>query len=223
MSEAADRIARLLTWSPALLVGLAVVASILAFPYLPERMPIHWGFDGRPTNLAPRGFAAFFMPGFMLYIWFLMGAIAWSMRHTREGRAIPAWVLPSVMAGTVALMLVMHLNVLAHGLGRPVSIPLVANLGVGALFAGLGYVMRDIPANPMFGVRTPTTLRDEDAWREANRVGGWAMVAAGVATMLAAPLPGGWPLLVLLGSTLLAGAAGVVAGRRAARSESSGG
>ncbi len=220
-TAAPHRLVRLLElWVPLALVGAAVAASILALPHLPDRVPTRWGLDGEPTNLMPRGFAAFVLPGFTLYTWFLMWAIGWAVRHTPEGRAMPAWVMPAVTAGTVAFMLVAHLAILANGLGWAVRVPLVANLGIGALLAGIGFIMRNIPPNPVFGVRTPTTLRDENAWREANRVGGWAMVAAGSATMLAAPLPGAWPLAVLLGSTLLAGAAAVVAGRRAARLES---
>lgn len=205
----AERLARLLRWAPLGLLAAAVAASVWALPRLPERIPTHWGLDGRPTNRMPSDVAAFLLPGIMLHLWLLLGVIGWSLRHTREGRALPAWTMPAVTAATVALLLGLHLSVLAHGLGWPVRVPVVANLGVGALFAALGYVMRDVPPNPVFGVRTPRTLRDEHAWRAA--------------TMLAAPLPGPWPLAVLLGSTLLAALAGVVAGRRAQRSEATDG
>lgn len=218
-SRQPDRIARLLAWSPLLLVGLAVTASVLALPHLPERVPTHWGLDGRPTNAAPRGFAAFVLPGVMLHVWLLLGAIGWATMQTPEAGVISQRLMPGITAGTVALMLLLHLTLLANGLGWPISVPLVANLGIGALFAGIGYATRDVPHNPLIGLRTPTTLRDPRAWRHGNRVAGNWMIAAGGATMLAAPLPGAWPLIVMIGAPIVACTIGVVAARRAAQPE----
>lgn len=218
-SRPPDRIARLLAWSPLLLVGLAIAASVLALPHLPERVPTHWGLDGRPTNAAPRGFAAFVLPGVMLHVWLLMGAIGWATMQTPEAGVVSRRLMPGITAGTVALMLLLHLTLLANGLGWPISVPLVANLGTGALYVGIGLASRNLPPNPVIGLRTPTTLRDPRAWRRGNAVTAEAIVVAGVLTMLAAPLPGAWPLIVLIGAPIIACIIGVVAARRAAQPE----
>jgi uncharacterized membrane protein len=113
----------------------------------------------------------------------------------------------------LGLMLVLHIIMLGAGLGWGISVPLAANLGVGALFIGMGWITPQVPPNPVFGIRTPRTLACPDAWRRANRVGGRWMVGAGVATMAAAPLPGAWPLAIMLGSIVVALIAAVVASR----------
>ncbi len=132
-------------------------------------------------------------------------------------------LLPGITAATIALMLLMHLTLLANGLGWPMPVPFIANLGIGALLAGLGYASRNLPPNPVVGLRTPTTLRDPDAWRRGNRVAGNGMMIAGVATMLAAPLPAPWPLIVMLAGPLIVCIAGVIAARGAEQRESENG
>jgi uncharacterized membrane protein len=210
----ARRIRRLWVLPP-LMLGLAVLASILSWPYLPDEMPTHWGLSGEPTNLMPRGFAVAAMPGFMLWIGFLTGAILWSSTQTREGRDLPAWLSPVVTAVTMGTLLLLHLAMLGMGLGWGISVPLVSNLVVGALFIGMGWLSRDMPPNPVFGIRTPTTLACPEAWQRANRVGGAWMVGAGVVTILAAPLPGAWPIGVMMTSIVVA----CIVGIRAARTE----
>jgi uncharacterized membrane protein len=198
---------------PPLLLAAAVAASALAYPYLPGEMPTHWGFDGRPTNLMPRRFAAAALPAMMVWIGFITAVVVWSASQTREGRDLPAWLSPAVTSATMGLMLLLHIALLGSGLGWGISMPLVANLGVGALFLGLGWATPRVPPNPFFGIRTARTLACPDAWHRANRVGGRWLMAAGAATMAAAPLPGAWPLAVMTGAVVTACVAAVVAAR----------
>jgi uncharacterized membrane protein len=198
---------------PPLIVAAAVAASVLAYPHLPEEMPTHWGLGGRPTNLMPRSFAAAVLPAMMVWIGFITGLVLWSASQTKDGRDLPAWLSPAVTSATLGLMLLLHLAVLGAGLGWPITVPLVSSLGVGALFIGLGWLTPKVPPNPVFGIRTPRTLASPDAWRRANRVGGRWLMGAGVLTMAAAPLPGAWPLAVMLGSVVVACIAAVAASR----------
>lgn len=214
----AQRIRRLWLIPPLMLV-VAVIASVLAWPHLPDEMPTHWGVTGRPTNLTPRGFAVAILPALMLWIGFLTSALMWSASRARYGHDLPAWLSPVVTTAVLGVMLLLHLALLGVGLGWGIRIPLVTNLVVGALFLAMGRLTRDAPANPVFGIRTPATLASPDAWRAANRVAGRWMMGAGAITVAAAPLPGGWPLGVMLGSVLVACTAAVQAGKRAAAGE----
>lgn len=198
---------------PPLLLSAAIAASVLAYPHLPAEMPTHWGFRGEPTNLMPRAFAAAAMPALMVWIGFLTWALMWSSSQTREARDLPAWLSPAVTAGVLATMLILHLALLLVGLGWGVSVPVISNIVVGLVFLLLGRLTQDMPPNPVFGVRTPRTLACPDAWGRANRVGGRWMMGAGVVTMGAAALPGGWRIGVMLGSVAVACLAGVLAAR----------
>ncbi len=55
-----------------------------------------------------------------------------------------------------------------------------------ALLAVIGVPLglKLIPQNPVYGVRTRRTLRDEATWFEVNRIGGWALVGAAAVTAI---------------------------------------
>lgn len=206
----ATRTYRLLWLLPPLLLSLAVVASVMAWPHLPARMPIHWGISGEPTLLAPKGFAVAMLPAIMVWVGAILGLILWSATRMNEG-PLPAWLPPTVIAATLGLFLVMHLALIATGLGWPVSFPMVTYVGMGLCLVGMGRIIRSMPANRAIGVRTPRTLSDPAAMERANRVAGRGLVVAGVLTALAAPLPGAWPFAVaiisVLSTTIMAGRA----------------
>lgn len=187
---------------PPALLALAVLASVLAWPHLPERMPTHWGVSGQPTNLMPRGFAVAVLPAIMVWAGGILGLILWSTTRLGPDRAAPAWLPPVVTAATLVVLFLLHLALLAHGLGWPVSVPAVANIGAGLLFIVLGRLMPHMPPNHAFGVRTSRTLSDPAAWNRANRAGGRGFVIAGALTVLAAPLPGAWPFGIMMASLL---------------------
>jgi uncharacterized membrane protein len=210
-----DHVARLLFLSPLLLIGVGVLASVLALPHLPERMPIHWGMDGQATRLASRAAAAVLMIVFMVHAWLTVGLIGWAVTRDK----LSPRVMAGITAAVVAFLLLMHLSMLASGLGWNLPVPLAASVGAGLLFVVMGHKMRSVPPNPVFGVRTAATMRSPAAWRRANDVGGRWFVYAGVATLLAAPLPPPWPIAVLLGAITVAAVAGMLAGRRAVAGE----
>jgi uncharacterized membrane protein len=67
--------------------------------------------------------------------------------------------------------------------------------GTGLVIAGLGVplVMRRVPPNDLYGLRTPATRKNETLWYEANARSGWYSVLTGVAvagTALALHLAG---------------------------------
>jgi hypothetical protein len=141
---------RLLWALPPLILASAIAVSVLAYPHLPEEMPTHWGVRGEPTNLMPRGFAASVVPAMMVWIGFLTGLLMWSASQTREGRDLPAWPSPVVTSATLGLTLVLHVAMLRAALGWGISIPMIASLGVGLLFLGLGW-----PGSPTGRMRPP--------------------------------------------------------------------
>jgi uncharacterized membrane protein len=212
-----DPVVRLLHLLPLFLILVAVAASLLALPHLPERMPIHWGIDGRPSNFVRRGAAVLLPIVFMAHSWLMVGLVGWALGRSTTAAGMSPRVIPGLTSAVVGFLLLLHLTTLANGLGWSVPVTPVVTAAVGLLFIVLGWKMRCVPQNPVFGVRTPTTLRCPEAWREANDVGGRAFVYAGLATIVGAFLPAPWPFAVMMGSILLASAAGIVAGRRAAR------
>lgn len=210
----ATRTHRRLWLLPPLLLSIAVAASVMAFPHLPDRMPVHWDINGEPTGLARKNFAVGVLPGIMLWAGSLVGLILWSTTRRSDSRT-PAWVPPVGTALTVGMLLIMHLASIASGLGWPVSVPFVTDVGLGLLFIGLGWMIQRIPPNGAVGVHTPRTRSDPAASARATRAIGRGLIVAGVLTSLAAPLPGAWPTVVMLISLLGACVVAVRASRGA--------
>jgi uncharacterized membrane protein len=214
-SRPTDPVARFLFWLPLGMIAFAILASVLALPRMPEQIPVHYGLDGRPTRMgSPTGVIAISLLA-MVHSWIMVGLVGWALTSNNDAAGLPPRVMPALASALTGLLFAIHVSMLANGLGYAVPIPLVAVSASGLLFMLVGYKMRGIGPNPYFGVRTPTTLRDPEAWRRANEVGSRGFIYAGAATLAGALLPPPWPFWVLLGSITLAAAAAVIAGRRA--------
>lgn len=64
---------------------------------------------------------------------------------------------------------------------------LVTVLAVDALIilVSIPLVLRRVPRNRAYGVRTPATLADDRVWYEANAFGGKALIASSIASAIA--------------------------------------
>ncbi|MEZ8219235.1 SdpI/YhfL protein family protein [Candidatus Fervidibacteria bacterium JGI MDM2 SSWTFF-3-K9] len=84
-------------------------------------------------------------------------------------------------------MLAIHAAILAVGLGwlnspRPVILP-----AIGVLFMVIGSILPKLKRNWVAGFRLSWTLVDDEAWKVANKFGGYGFVVIG-ALFLLAPL-----------------------------------
>lgn len=70
----------------------------------------------------------------------------------------------------------------------PMTILFIVFLGTGALFVGLSVplLLRRVPPNLWYGIRTRETVTNSDIWYEANAYGGWRMLWVGIAIIIAA-------------------------------------
>ena len=198
----------------ALLVLAAIcIASFLGhlalFPQMPEMVPTHWdaagnvddwssrtamlGLDLLPLgllalfqvlpNIDPRGSAyarmgSFYTKFVALFTLFLIG-MTWTTELTVFG------ILPET----------------ASPLGMVVGVV----VGVGLVL--LGNYLPKVKRNYTFGCKTPWALDNDQNWRLTHRVGGIAMVIAGIATAAAglfSPMLDGAAPAILLASIVIA-------------------
>jgi uncharacterized membrane protein len=116
----------------------------------------------------------------------------------------------SVVTATIAFLGVVHVLVLGQALGWRVDITTVLFVCGGAMLVLLGNLLPLARSNFIFGIRTPWTLSSEHVWARAQRVGGYAMVAAGLLTIASAFLARPAGAVVALASLILAGVIPVV-------------
>ena len=62
--------------------------------------------------------------------------------------------------------------------------PLCVGSGIALVAAGLPLARRRVPPNALYGVRLPSTMRDEEAWYEVNERAGRDLIAIGAGFLL---------------------------------------
>lgn len=161
------------------LTAAVAVASLAAYPYLPERVPTHWNIRGEVDGYGDKQWAAFLMPGVMLGLLALFRLLPWlSPKHFTLDtfRGTYEFIVVLVMG----LLGYIHALTLWAGLAGPVDINRTLIGGMCLFFALLGNVLGKVQRNFFVGVRTPWTLANERVWADTHRLAARLFVAAGV-------------------------------------------
>lgn len=178
--------------------GLALAVSAAVYPWLPERVPVHFNLAGEANGWASRPIGAFMLPAFML--------VAMVIDVARRG-ANPA--IGTTTALVSAFSLVLHVLVLRAALtGDPLSDAIWFLTGL--FFVLIGLVLPRLRRNLWIGVRTPWSLSSPEAWAQSQRVGGRAMAIAGLFVLLSSAWSG--PAMTALRAMAILGAAVVSIG-----------
>jgi uncharacterized membrane protein len=162
----------------------ALVLSAVLYTQLPEQVPTHFNMAGEPDRWSDRGPAVLMMPGMMLVMWLLLwGLPKVSPRGWRVEPFADVW--NRCQLAVLTFMLFVHVSVLGHGAGwwGPDMGNMVI-IAVGLLLATLGNYLGKTTRNFFLGIRTPWTLASDEVWRRTHRLGGWVMVAAGIALVI---------------------------------------
>ena len=189
-------------WLPAVFILIALGLSLAVYNRLPDPMPVHWGVSGEPDRFGSKLQGAFMVPAIMVALFAVMQLLpsidprAGNIEKFRGSYDL-------IVGGTLAFTTIVHTVALGSALGWNVNMTSVVLGSLGALFVLLGNQLPRARSNFIFGIRTPWTLSSDDVWNRAHRIGGYSMVAAGLATIAAAFLPPAVGLAVALPSLLL--------------------
>lgn len=187
-------------WPHLMIIALMLVGSLIAWPFAPQRVPIHWDISDRPDGYAGKLPGLFLLPAVALGIYLLMTLLP----NIDPGRAnyrqftTPYYV---IRLAILLMMAVVHCVVLMWALGVEVNMVRVMAITLGLTFALLGNLMRKIRPNWFVGVRTPWTLASKRSWVKTHRMAGLTMTPLGLLIAIAGVVaPYGW---LVLGAILL--------------------
>jgi uncharacterized membrane protein len=178
-------------WLHGGIVTAAWVFSLAAYSRLPDRVPTHWGLDGQVDGWSGRTIAAFMLPTAMIGIWALLYFLP-IIDPRRENYVKFRGTYDTIVAAVLAVMLVIHGVALSNGLGYDVPVGRVVPFAVGGLLVLIGNLLPRARPNWFVGIRTPWTLSNDRVWERTHRVGGLAIVIAGIAMIGAGVFPGAW-------------------------------
>jgi uncharacterized membrane protein len=174
-------------WYPAFLVAVAAVASIIAYPRLPDRVPTHFDIRGNPNAYGPKWVSTVIFPLMILALWgILRGLPRIDPRRANYARMQGTYDL--VVNLSLTMITALHLLILGGTIGHGVPFVRIMPSVIGVFFIAIGNVMPRAKPNWWFGIRTPWTLSNDRVWERTHRVGGYVMTAVGLLAIVSALL-----------------------------------
>jgi len=200
-----DRWAGVLSWA---LVGAMFIAAGLAWPALPDSIPVHWNVTGEVNRYGGKFEGLLLLPIITLAV--LVGlTLLPRIDPRRERYAEFHGALALFKLLIVAFLAAVYAIILAAAFGASLNMTRVVLPLVGVLLIGLGAMIDQVRPNWFVGIRTPWTLSSERSWSATHRAGRWVFIAMGAAFVLAGVV--GTALAVYLALVLVvAGVAGLV-------------
>lgn len=158
-----------------------MIAGVIFYHQLPDRMPIHFGINDVPDNYASKGFALFGIPILLAVVQSVI-MIATYHSASKKNMKLPIifylleWLVPVITVLCYGLML-------SFALGYMVSIGKIVCLVLGAMFAVIGnYTPKmSYEAGKLFFQPTPAT---EEDFRKMSRLMGYGLIGCGIVLIL---------------------------------------
>ena len=182
-----------------LIILLPMLAGILLWDQLPEKMAIHWDANGEANGWTSRPVAVFGLPLFLLAIhWMGVWLTGQDRRNRNQNERILQmmfWIAPVISLFGMG-------STYAAALGQPPRIDRLAMLLLGIVFTIIGNYLPKCRQNYTIGIKIVWTLSDEENWNATHRLAGKLWVIGGLLLLLCAFLSGTalpWVMPVVLG------------------------
>lgn len=193
-------------WIPALLVIAAMIASIVAYPGMDERVATHWNMSGEADGWSSRFAAAWLVP-LVMAVMVVVFRILPHIDPRRDNYEKFSGAYDAIVIMILAFMLGMHLLLLATGSGYDLPVARLVPASVGIMFVVLGLLLPRAHPNWFVGIRTPWTLSSDVSWERTHRLGGTLFMLSGALAVVSAfafPDKAAWVLVASgVGSVVL--------------------
>jgi uncharacterized membrane protein len=173
-----------MTTRNAVLVGLALLAAALVYtlvlyPSLPPRIPIHWNLRGEVDGWGTKPWAPFFGPAVMALLLVLLFLLPWLSPRNFAVEPFRG-TFNYLMVVCEALIGYMQVVMLQAALHPAAEMGRMLVAGLFLFFVVIGNVLGKVRRNFWMGVRTPWTLANDTVWAATHRLAARLMVAAGL-------------------------------------------
>lgn len=156
---------------------ISFIATIIAFFYLPDSIPLHWSLDGSVDKVGPK-WNVFITGSLPIMIYILLKALP-KIDPKRENYKKHASAYSITVSVIIVFLILIHWLTIAVSLGVDLNVGLIVSLLVGVLFIILGNYMPQFRHNYFCGIKTPWTLANEDVWKRTHHFGGYVFIIIG--------------------------------------------
>ncbi|MEH7548406.1 MULTISPECIES: SdpI family protein [Bacillaceae] len=174
-------------WFGLVLLLLSLIVTFISYPYLPEKIAIHWNYKGVPDDYSNRSFGLFLLPGIMI-IFYLLTIILPKIDPKKSNFKRFQGSYFKIMNGLLLFLFLFQVVQITSSLGIVNPKYIVPEL-VGLLFIFIGNLSPKFKPNYFVGIRTPWTLANEDVWKKTHRFGGKVFVITGLLLLFVPVVP----------------------------------
>ena len=169
-----------------ILMYLPLVVTLIALPYLPEKIPAHYGFDNQVDRWGNKYEALLFPIISLLMGYFLLGMAKLAAKQEEHGENNKN---VTIIMGILVLILLNALNVysLYTSFNKVENLSFVSlDIGqlvfgiIGMLMIVIGNLMPKLRMNSMIGLRTHWSMKDEATWKKSQHIGGISFIIGGI-------------------------------------------
>ena len=160
----------------------------MAYPSLPNLVPIHWDAHGHVNGWGPKWSLFVYGPGLMLFIVLMFSALPWLSPKKFEVdsfRATYLYIMIVIVGMLAYFQLLLLMSALGSRGGIVLDISRAVEGGVCLLIALLGNVLGKVRRNFFVGIRTPWTIANEQVWNATHRFAAKTFFAGGLLGLMA--------------------------------------
>ena len=188
------------------IVGILALAvyAVIVYPALPDPMPTHWNAAGVADDYMAKPYGTAVLASVPVFIFLLYKLIPVISPRGFRTESFTG-VLNILMTVSVVFGAVIGVVALQAAMGADFNMSTVVMVAVGLLLMILGNFLGKVRKNFFIGIRTPWTLASDEVWAKTHRLGGWCLVAAGLAMALAAVIAPGatWIIYIVITAALI--------------------
>jgi uncharacterized membrane protein len=174
-----------------------LVATVVAYPHLPDSIARHWDIHGVPNGYSPK-WTLFSAPGLMAVIMLLTWKLPWLSPKSYAVEGFRKTYL-QVMLIVLGMFVYCDGVILWVGVGHSLNVRRVIAGSLCLLFILLGNLMGKVRRNFFIGVRTPWALANERVWNATHRLAAKTVVLSGLTGLALIALDvHGWALFPLM-------------------------
>jgi uncharacterized membrane protein len=186
----------------AILLAIVFIGSLVALPYLPPNIPMHWNVLGQVDSVVPKESGIWFLP-LLTVLMFICFRILPVFDPKKEKYKLFHREWEIMQTGFLLFFSYIQFMVVYLSLRPEVPMMPLMFIGLGALYILIGNYMSKIRQNYFIGIRVPWTLASEDNWNKTHRFASWCYVIAGLVTLVESYFIWYAPI-VIFGSIILA-------------------
>jgi len=173
-----------------ILMFLPLTAVLIALPFLPDRIPAHYGFDGQVTRWGSK-YETLIFPAMTVLLGAIMLALAKFSSKQEENGSNNEKVCLAIGIASLALFNAMTAYFLYTDFQAVDDLSSMV-LDVNQLIFGilgfsmviLGNIMPKLRMNSAAGLRTVWSMKNDITWKKSQRFGGISFIAGGIAIVV---------------------------------------